>query len=77
MSEPSKWTIVAASRITDRVVEDAQIIQEAIDAALEEKDKRLSSLQAIMEQLDHDGNEAGCFKDCPRCAYQKLLEEWK
>jgi len=39
--------------------------------------QRLASLQALMERVWHDGNEAGCFKNCPRCAYQKLLEEWK
>jgi len=45
--------------------------------------KRLSSLQALMERSEHAQLFVGdkclwiCVEDCPRCAYQKLLEEWK
>lgn len=57
------------------------------EAALAEKDKRLASLQALMERVEHkmfyaqhssgDSFATGCVEDCLRCAYAKLLEEWK
>jgi len=45
--------------------------------------ERLSSLQALMEQMPHqtiffDWSKlqiTPCYKDCPRCAYEKWLKE--
>ena len=41
--------------------------------------QRLASLQELMERVGHTSACIRKFHDeyCPRCAYQKLLEEWK
>jgi hypothetical protein len=127
MNEPSKWAIAAVTFFHNGTTPLINLIQDAIDAALAEKDKeigklreeiysmekwrdkriseleaevkgwsdankaqspvhlrvvtelqstrqRLASLQALMERVGHDGNEAGCFKNCPRCAYERWKE---
>ena len=69
----------------EQIIHEQRERIETISKLWNTSEQRLASLQALMEQMPHDkawvqssGTIAvDCLPGCHRCAYQKLLEEWK